>query len=285
MIKFGPSGSTVRFFAEGYSHTEEMPAYVKGLGLDCFEYSFGRGVNLSLPKANAIRAAFEKEDIEISVHAPYYINLGTPDAEKGEKSFGYILDSAVVGRAMGAKRVVFHPASQGKEDRSVVVERTVDRLKAFADIVYENGLQDVMFCPETMGKLAQIGTVEEITEFCKIAPFYVPTVDFGHVNAREQGSLKTEKDYLDRLEYMIGELGFEKMKNFHVHFSKIMYSAKGEVKHLTFADTVYGPEYEPFIDAVIKLGLTPYIVSESDGTQDVDALAMKTYYAQKLGLK
>ena len=283
MIKFGPSGSTVRFFAAGYEHTEEMPAYVKGLGLDCFEYSFGRGVNMSVAKANSIRAAFERESIEISVHAPYYINLGTPDDEKGVKSFGYILDSALVGREMGAERVVFHPASQGKEDRATVVARTKDRLKALADVIYENGLQNIKFCPETMGKIAQIGTIEEITEFCKIAPFYVPTVDFGHVNAREQGSLKTEKDYLDRLEYMIGELGYEKMKDFHVHFSKIMYSAKGEIKHLTFEDTEYGPEYEPFIDAIIRLKLEPYIVSESDGTQDIDALSMKNYYLQKIG--
>ena len=84
---------------------------------------------------------------------------------------------------------------------------------------------------------------------------------------------------------MINELGFEKMKNFHVHFSKIMYSAKGEIKHLTFADTEYGPEFEPFIDSIIKLGLEPYIVSESDGTQDIDALSMKNYYLKKLGFR
>ena len=283
MIKFGPSGSTVRFFAQGYSHTAEMPAYVKGLGLDCFEYSFGRGVNLSVAKANEIRSAFQKEDIEISVHAPYYVNLGNPEDEKAVNSFGYILNSAVVGREMGAKRVVFHPASQGKEDRETVVFRTIDRLKMLADMIYGNGLQDVKFCPETMGKIAQIGTVEEVTEFCKIAPFYYPAVDFGHVNAREQGSLKTKKDFTDRLEYMISELGYEKMKDFHVHFSKIMYSAKGEIKHLTFEDTEYGPEFEPFIDAIIDLNLYPYIVSESDGTQDIDALSMKNYYLKKIG--
>ena len=282
MIKFGPSGSTIRFFAEGYEHTEQMPGYVSSLGLDCFEYSFGRGVNVSEKKAESIKAAFEKENIEISVHAPYYINLGSPEDDKGEKSFGYILDSAVVGRQMGAKRVVFHPASQGKEERAVVVARTTERLKRLADMIYESGLDDMKFCPETMGKIVQIGSIEEITEFCKIAPFYYPTVDFGHVNAREQGSLKTEKDYLDRLEYMISELGFEKMNDFHVHFSKIMYSAKGEIKHLTFADTEYGPEFEPFIDAIIRLKLQPYIVSESDGTQDIDALAMKKYYLNKI---
>ena len=129
-----------------------------------------------------------------------------------------------------------------------------------------------------MGKLGQIGTIEEITEFCKIDKIFVPAVDFGHVNAREWGSLKTENDYTQRLQYMIDNLGFEKMKNFHVHFSKIEYSAKGEVRHLTFEDEHYGPNFEPLAFALKKLGLEPYIVCESAGTQDIDALKMQKIY-------
>ena len=132
-----------------------------------------------------------------------------------------------------------------------------------------------MFCPETMGKTAQIGTVEEITEFCKIDPVYTPCVDFGHVNARGQGCLKTRQDYENLLNYMIGELGYERMKHFHVHFSKIMYGAKGEIKHLTFEDSVYGPEFEPLAEALHDLRLEPYIVSEGDGTQAEEAAIMK----------
>ena len=129
-----------------------------------------------------------------------------------------------------------------------------------------------------MGKLAQIGTVEEITRFCKIDPVYLPCIDFGHINAREQGSLKTVEDYKSRLQYMIDELGYEKMKHFHMHFSKIMYSVKGEIKHLTFEDEVYGPEFAPLAIALKELKLEPYIVSESAGTQAEDALDMKKTY-------
>ena len=107
---------------------------------------------------------------------------------------------------------------------------------------------------------------------------FIPCVDFGHINAREQGSLKTVDDYKSRLEYMVSELGYEKMKHFHVHFSKIMYSGKGEVKHLTFADQIYGPEFEPLAVALKDLRLEPYIVSESDGTQAEDAVEMKRIY-------
>jgi deoxyribonuclease-4 len=130
-----------------------------------------------------------------------------------------------------------------------------------------------------MGKIGQIGTVEEIVRFCKIDKIYTPAVDFGHINARECGSLKTENDFLERLEYMVSELGFERMKNFHVHFSKIEYSAKGEVRHLTFEDDHYGPDPKHFIGAVKKLGLEPFVVCESAGTQDVDAAIMKNIYA------
>ena len=278
MIQFGPSGNSESFYAQGYSHTEESAKFVKDMGLDCFEYSFGRGVRMTDAKAVSIGQAFKEQGIEISVHAPYYINFANPEAENAEKSYNYVLESGRVLKLMGGKRCVFHSATQGKMDRESAVSLTEDRLKVLRDRVYEAGLNDLYFCPETMGKIAQIGTLEEIVRFCKIDPVYLPTVDFGHLNAREQGSLKTVEDYRSRLEYMISELGYERVKHFHVHFSKIQYSEKGEVRHLTLEDTIYGPEFAPLAVALKELNLEPYIVSESAGTQAEDALAMKRMY-------
>ena len=278
MIKFGPSGNCESFYAEGFSHTEEAAAFVKKRGLDCFEYSFGRGVRMSEDKAISIGEAFAAEGVEISAHAPYFINFANPDDEMAAKSYGYVLDTAKALQLMGGKRVVFHPAAQGKATREEAVALTVERLKTLRDYIYLNNMQDMIFCPETMGKLAQIGTVEEVVRFCKVDPIYTPCVDFGHINAREQGSLVTVDDYKSRLEYMIAELGFERMEHFHVHFSKIMYSVKGEVKHLTFEDTVYGPEFEPLAVALKTLNLKPYIVSESAGMQAEEAEMMKKIY-------
>ncbi len=278
MIKFGPSGNCESFYAEGYTSTEQSALFVKNRGLDCFEYSFGRGVRMSEDKAISIGEAFQKEGVEISAHAPYFVNFANPDDEMAAKSYGYVLDSAKMLKFMGGKRVVFHPAAQGKATREEAVNLTEERLKVLRDYIYLNDMQDMIFCPETMGKLAQIGTIEEVVRFCKVDEVFTPCVDFGHINAREQGSLKTVADYKTRLEYMIAELGFERMKNFHVHFSKIMYSAKGEVKHLTFEDTVYGPEFEPLGVALKELQLEPYIVSESAGTQAEDAAVMKKSY-------
>ena len=278
MIKFGPSGNSESFYEAGYAHTEQAAKFVRERGLDCFEYSFGRGVRMSEGTAVSIADAFNLENIEISVHAPYFINFANPDDEMAAKSYGYVLDSAKACKLMGGKRVVFHPAAQGKATRQEAVALTIERLKVLRDYVYLNSLEDMIFCPETMGKLAQIGTIEEVTEFCLVDKVFTPCVDFGHVNSREQGSLKTVDDYKSRLEYMIEKLGFERMKNFHAHFSKIMYGAKGEIKHLTMEDTVFGPEFEPLAVALKELKLEPYIVSESAGTQIEDAALMKKIY-------
>ena len=278
MIKFGPSGNCESFYAEGHKHTEEAAAFVKERGLDCFEYSFGRGVRMTEDKAISIGEAFQKAGVEISAHAPYFINFANPDDEMAAKSYGYVLDTATALKHMGGKRVVFHPAAQGKAAREEAVALTEERLKILRDYIYLNGMQDLLFCPETMGKLAQIGTVEEVVRFCKVDPVFVPCVDFGHINARERGSLNTVEDYRSRLQYMVDELGYERMKNFHVHFSKIMYGAKGEIKHLTFEDTLYGPNFEPLAEALKELRLQPYIVSESAGTQIEDAEIMKKIY-------
>ncbi len=280
MIKFGPSGNCESFYAAGYEHTEESARFVREHGLDCFEYSFGRGVKMTEKKAASIKKAFEAEGVEISVHAPYFINFANPDDEMAAKSYGYVLDSAKLAKAMGGKRVVFHAAAQGKETRDVAFSRTEDRMKILRDYIYLNDLADMTFCPETMGKIAQIGTVEEIAALCAIDPVFTPCVDFGHVNAREQGSLKTANDYADRISVFLEAIGFERMKNFHVHFSKIQYGAKGEIRHLTFEDTVYGPEFEPLAEALLRYGLEPYIVSESAGTQTEDAMTMKEVYFQ-----
>ena len=196
MIRFGPSGNSESFYAAGFSHTEESAAFVKERGLDCFEYSFGRGVRMSEEKAASIGEAFRTAGVEISVHAHYFVNFANPDDEMAAKSYGYVLDSGKMAKLMGGNRVVFHPAAQGKAGRGEAVEKTEDRLKILRDYIYLNDLQDMKFCPETMGKLAQIGTVEEIVRFCKIDPVFTPCVDFGHINAREQGSLKTVDDYL-----------------------------------------------------------------------------------------
>lgn len=278
MIKFGPSGNSLRFYQEGYKSTVDAPLWLANQGLNIYEYSFGRGINISDAKANEIAQKAVENGVEITVHAPYYINLANPSDEMAEKSYQYIINSALKARAFGGKRVVFHPSTVGKMTREDAVALTQKRMEILAGLIVKNNLDDMIFCPETMGKINQIGTVEEVTEFCKVADFFIPTVDFGHINARTQGSLVTQEDYEKLIVHIIENLGFERAKNLHVHFSKIQYSTGGEVRHLTFADNIYGPDFEPLARAFKKYNMEPYIICESDGTQADDAIEMKRIY-------
>lgn len=278
MIRFGPSGNCLRYYEEGFKSSADAPAWIAKQGLSAYEYSFGRGISISDSKANVIGSKGKEYDVAISVHAPYYINFANPSDEMAEKSYDYVINSCRKVREFYGERVVFHPASVGKMNRKDAVELTKVRLERLADIIKANKMDDCLFCPETMGKINQIGDVEEITEFCKIADFYIPTIDFGHINARTYGSLKTADDYEQIILHIINNLGVERANKIHIHFSKIEYSAGGEVKHLTFEDTFFGPEFAPLAQILKKHNLSPVIICESDGTQADDAIAMKRIY-------
>ncbi len=278
MIRFGPSGNGLRYYSEGFKSSVDAPQWLAKQGLNAYEYSFGRGINISDEKAREIGNKGKEFDVAISVHAPYYINFANPSDEMAAKSFDYVLRSCLKVREFGGNRVVFHPASVGKMTRKDAVELTKKRMSRLADLIVENKMDDCLFCPETMGKINQIGDVEEVTEFCKIADFFIPTIDFGHINARTYGSLKTAEDYEKIITHLINNLGSERAKKIHIHFSKIEYSNGGEVRHLTFADTVFGPEFSPLASIMKKYKLEPIVICESDGTQADDALIMKQLY-------
>ncbi len=278
MIKFGPSGNCKRFYDEGHKSTLDVPKWCADQGLNVYEYSFGRGINIGDEKAQAIGDEGKKYGVEITVHAPYYINFANPSMDMVEKSFNYVLNSAFKAKVFGGNRIVFHPASVGKMERNDAVALAAERLNMLAALIVQNKLDDCYFCPETMGRINQIGDLQEIVEFCKLAEFYLPAIDFGHLNARTHGSLKTEEDYEQLIKLVINELGFERASKMHVHFSKIEYGKGGEIRHLTFADQIYGPEFLPLAKVIKKYGLSPVIICESDGTQADDALTMKATY-------
>ncbi len=278
MIKFGPSGNCKRFYDEGHKSTLDAPKWCADQGLNVYEYSFGRGINIGDEKAQAIGDEGKKFGVEITVHAPYYINFANPSMDMVEKSFNYVLNSAFKAKVFGGNRIVFHPASVGKMERNDAVALAAERLNMLAALIVQNKLDDCYFCPETMGRINQIGDLQEIVEFCKLAEFYLPAIDFGHLNARTHGCLKTEEDYEQLIKLVINELGFERASKMHVHFSKIEYGKGGEVRHLTFADQIYGPEFLPLAKVIKKYGLSPVIICESDGTQADDALTMKAMY-------
>ena len=279
MIKFGPSGSSQDFLDNpAYRSTLDMPTYVRLLGLNCFEYSFGKGVRIGEETARDIGRAFAEADVEISVHAPYFINFANPDPDKIANSCGYLLDSLKALRWFGGNRCVFHPGSPMKRSRDEAFDDMYRNMMQMAQLIHSEGYGDMRVCPETMGKINQMGTVEEVAKLCTIDPVYTPCVDFGHVNARGQGSLKTKDDFKRVIDTFAACLDWPRVCNMHIHFSKIEYTAMGEKCHLTMDDTVYGPEFEPLAEVLDEYDMTPYIVSESAGTQGRDARRMYDIY-------
>lgn len=278
MIKFGTSGNCKRFYDEGHTSSTDAPKWLADQGLFAYEYSFGRGINISDEKAAAIGELAQAFGVEISVHAPYYINLANPSDDKAASSFDYILRSCRKLRQFKGHRVIFHPSSVGKATRAEALALTHVRMRALAQLIIDNGMDDCLFCPETMGRINQIGDAIEVTDLCTEADFFVPTLDFGHLNARTHGGFQTEEDFDAVVRYVIDVLGRERAGKMHIHFSKIEYSEGGEVRHLTFADTRYGPQFEPLAKVLKKYDLTPVVICESDGTQADDALEMKRIY-------
>ncbi len=279
MIKFGPSGNSESFFNEGYKSTLEMPEWLSKRNLDIFEYSFGRGVLVTSETATKLGNVAKQYNIEITAHAPYFINFSALEVEKIENSYKYLSSSCKIERCFGGNRVVFHSGAQMKQSRDVAFNKVKEGVEKAIYRLIEEGYDDMYICPETMGKQGQIGTVQEVIDLCKIHKNIIPCVDFGHVNALLQGALKTTDDYKRIvLDPMLDQLGYEKVKNMHVHFSKIQYGAKGEIKHLTFEDTEYGPEFEPLAVALKEYKLEPYILSESAGTQAEDSFEMKRIF-------
>ena len=276
MIKFGPSGFCDDF-AQFNKSTEDMPKWLLEHKLDAYELSFTNGVRLSDETAEKFGTIFDCAKIEMSVHAPYYINFANPNEEQIIKSNMYIVSCLEKMKFLKAKKLVFHPGTQMKMTREEAFENTYNNIKNLITILDEYGFKDYYLCPETMGKHGQIGTIEEIAKICTIDERIIPTLDFGHINSFNGGSLKTEKDFENVFMILKNHIG-ERYKKVHIHFSKIEYGKKGEIKHLTFKDDVYGPEFEPLAKVLKKLSIEANVICESRGTQTKDACLMKNLF-------
>ena len=278
---FGTGGNSDSFYASGKKSTVQAPEWVKAFGLDAYEFEAGNGLNAGDETLRKIGDAAREHGILMSFHTPYFISLSGTDPEKRLKSIDYISRSLHASELLGADIIVIHAGSAAKITREEAMRLATDTLEKNLEV---NGHTDIRMGIETMGKINQLGTLDEVIELCKISPKYHPVVDFGHLNARNVGNAFPSVDsYREVFDKIANALGDEYAYNLHCHFSKIEYTQAGEKRHLTFADTLYGPDFEPLAEAIIKEGVAPRIISESDGTQAEDALAMKRMWEKARG--
>lgn len=281
---FGTAGLSDSFKARKLKSPADVAAYTASFGLTAFEYQCGRGVRLAQDKAAVLGQSFAEHGITVSVHAPYYISMSSMEEDKRLNSIDYLLQSCALVKALGGRRVIFHSGSCGKQSREAALEKALDTMQRAVAAVDAAGFGDCVLCPETMGKINQLGTLEEVLALCSVDARITPCIDFGHLYARSLGSVMADEqsagaDYAAILDALQNSLGDARAERFHAHFSRIAYTAGGEKCHLTFADTAYGPPHAPLLALLRERALAPTIICESDGTQAEDAQTLARLYA------
>ena len=274
--KFGPAGNAESF---PYKSSAEAPHWLAGLGLDCYEYQCGKGVNVGEETARKIGAAAREAGIALSLHAPYFINLANPDPDSLKKTIGYITAACQAADWMGATRVVIHSGALMKRTRRQAQDIALHSLKEVVSACDGAGYGHITLCPETMGKINQLGDLDEVLELCTLDERLTPCVDFGHLYARSLGELEGREACVRMLDRIQAVLGEERASRFHSHFSKIQFTPNGgEKMHLTFAQEEFGPDPAPLMAEVARRGWSPTFICESAGTQAEDALVLKQLY-------
>ena len=280
---FGPGGNSESFYNDGHKGTVEAPAWVKAKGLDAYEFEAGNGLNAGEATLRRIGDEAAANGVLMSFHTPYFISLSGVEEEKRLKSISYIRDSIAAAELLFADTIVVHAGSAAKITREEAMALASDTLRRTAEEF--SGKTTVSIGIETMGKINQLGTLDEVIELCKIDPIFAPVVDFGHMNARNIGGYFTDVDsYRAVFDKIANALGDKYAKNLHCHFSKIEYTGAGEKRHLTFEDSVFGPDFEPLAEAIVREGVAPRIICESAGTMAEDALYLKRAWQRAAGI-
>lgn len=282
-VKFGTAGNPEAFLAEGHKKSRDMPLWLKRKGLEAYEYQCGKGVTVGEATARDIGQQASLAGITLSLHAPYFVNPANPDQESQEKTAGYVLAACRVARWMGAGRVVVHTGALQKRSRAEALAIAKDSFRMLRRRCDDEGYGDILLCPETMGKINQLGDLDEVLTLANVCERLLPCVDFGHLYARSLGALEGQEATCAMLDRMEAELGAERARVFHSHFSMIEFTPKGgEARHLIFDQPDFGPDYHPLCRELARRKWSPTVICESAGTQDGDALTMKRAYLRFL---
>ena len=266
MLSFGPAGIPV---SSQKRDTTSGIKRVAELGLNAMEVEFVRGVRMNIETAKNVRKIAEKLNISLSAHAPYFLNLASEDEKKREKSIVFITDTARIADALGAKIVVFHPGYYYKKDKNKTFSLMVDNIKKAKKVVEENKW-NVLLAPETMGRQAAFGSLDETIKLCEETGV-VPTIDFAHIHARGNGCLKTKNDFgkiLDKLEKL-------NLKSLHMHFTGVEYKNSSEKKHVLLENGDL--DFSLLAKELVERNINGTIINESPNLE-TDALYMKRVY-------
>jgi deoxyribonuclease-4 len=253
--------------------------YSRSLGLDALELGWVQSVRVSEETCAVIRQAASEADVAVSVHAPYFINLNAED-EEWPKSRKRLMDAAHYGNLAGATDIIFHPGSYFEREPSEVLKLAIPRLQGCVDELRAAG-NPATLRPETMGKSAMLGSLEDTVEMALAIPGVLPCVDFAHLHARPgDGTINSYEEWSPRLEMIAKRLGDSALKGLHVHLSGIEYGPKGEKNHVAMAESDF--DLKGLFRALHSFGAGGRILCESPAMED-DALFIKSTWREISG--
>ena len=209
---------------------------LRELGLDALELGWVRAVRVSEETCAVINTTASEQDVSISIHAPYFINLNATD-EEWVNSRKRLMDAAVYGNLAGASDIIFHPGSYFGNPPAEVLPIAIQRLQGCLEELRSAG-NPVTLRPETMGKSAMLGSLEDTLSMAKSLPGVEPCIDFAHLHARPgDGSINTYDEFAAILELYGKTLGETALTRLHIHLSGIQYGEKGEKEHLPLQES------------------------------------------------
>ena len=256
-------------------------AFSKSIGLQAFELGWVQSVRVSEETCALIKSTAGGQDVALSVHAPYFINLNAT-AEEWPKSRKRLMDAAHYGNLAGATDIVFHPGSYFERPPEEVLKVAIPRLKGCLDELRKAG-NPVTIRPETMGKSAMLGSFEDTLEMSKSIEGVLPCIDFAHLHARPgNGTMNTYDEWSTLLKAYEKALGKSALKHLHIHLSGIEYGPKGEKNHLKLAEADL--DLRALFRALNDHGCAGRILCESPIMEE-DALDMKKAWMKVSGEK
>jgi deoxyribonuclease-4 len=264
-IKFGPAGNPINFFKSKLGKDRlNAPVWCRSIGLNANERQMTYGARMKEEDAIKFGKLAKQNDITLSIHGPYYVVLTSIKQKVVNNSIKELIKTANLAELMSAKRVVFHPGFGDNADKVIKNIKIIEKDKS----------ENVSLLPETMGKLSQLGSLNDVIKICENTEC-LPCIDFGHLYARSLGKLKAKEDFRKILVEIENRLGYNVLKTMHCHFYPVDFTDKGEKVHRAVTEKNVYPQFMPFGELIKEFNMFPVLISESKDSQDIGALQMK----------
>lgn len=270
-LLFGTAGIPIS--AKGFN-TEQGIIEVRNLGLDAMELEFVRNINISKEKAPEIKKVSISKNVTLTCHAPYFINLNTSEKPKLKASIDRILNSARIAYLCGAWSLCFHPGFYQKLSKEETFNRIQNSIKHISNTLKKENIE-IWLRPETTGKEAQFGNVNELLRISSQIDNVMPCIDFAHFHARTNGKYNSYGEFCEILDSIEKHLGKKGLNEMHIHITGIAYGPKGEKHHLNLKESDL--KYQELLKALKNFEVKGVVISESPNIEN-DALLMKKTY-------